>query len=204
MKKPPSLFDRIAAIYSLFFNHQLISYRKNFDAVKTELDLSNYQSVLDIGCGTGALCKVLQESGLKATGFDSAEAMLKIAAKKVGKPKLNEPLIDFVSGNVLNGLPFKDNHFDLVITSYVAHGLMPVERQILYKEMKRVAKHTAIFIDYNERRSLISDVAEWLEGGDYFAFIRTNKEELLKAFGNLSVINTGKQSAMYICKIDKQ
>lgn len=204
MKKPPSLFDRIATIYSLFFNHQLISYRKNFDAVKTELDLSNYQSVLDIGCGTGALCKVLQESGLKATGFDSAEAMLKIAAKKVGKPKLNEPLIDFVSGNVLNGLPFKDNHFDLVITSYVAHGLMPVERQILYKEMKRVAKHTAIFIDYNERRSLISDVAEWLEGGDYFAFIRTNKEELLKAFGNLSVINTGKQSAMYICKIDKQ
>lgn len=27
------------------------------------------------------------------------------------------------------------------------------------------------FHDYNKKRSLITDIAEWLEGGDYFNFI---------------------------------
>ncbi len=203
MKEEKSLFNKIATIYNLFFNRQVKSYRRYFDAVKSEdLDLSTYQSVIDIGCGTGALCKVLHEHGLKVTGLDPAEAMLKLAEKRMGRPSLNKPNIDFVFGNVLKGLPFEDNHFDIAITSYVAHGLMLDERQVLYKEMQRVAKHMAVFIDYNDRRSLLTDVAEWLEGGDYFAYIKNNKEELMKQFGNLKVVNTGKHGAIYICKIN--
>jgi len=84
----------------------------------------------------------------------------------------------------------------------VAHGLMPEERHTLYSEMQRVAKHTAVLFDYNEHRSLITDIAEWLEGGDYFCFIENIRDELKSQFGNLKVINTGKHSALYICKIE--
>ncbi|MGI6405770.1 MAG: hypothetical protein ACOX2E_04745 [Syntrophaceticus sp.] len=79
---------------------------------------------------------------------------------------------------------------------------MPEERHTLYSEMQRVAKHTAVLFDHNEHRSLITDIAEWLEGGDYFCFIENIRDELKSQFGNLKVINTGKHSALYICKIE--
>lgn len=198
------LFNRIAAVYGLFFNWQVRNYRNTFANAKEELDLSNYQSVIDIGCGTGALCKVLQEYGLEVTGLDPAEAMLAIATKRAEKTEPNESSIQFIHGDVLNGLPFPDKSFDLVISSYVAHGLMPRERLTLYKEMRRVARHTAVLLDYNEQRSLITDIAEWLEGGDYFNFIGIIKDELVNQFGNLKVIHSSKRSSIYICKIDDE
>ncbi len=204
MKKKVSLFNRIANVYGFFFNWQVRNYRNILDNIKDELDLdfSNYQNIIDIGCGTGALCKVLQGYGVEVTGLDPAEAMLAIAQKKTGKTEPGKPSIQFVHGNVLNGLQFKDKSFDLAISSYVAHGLIPKDRLTLYNEMKRVAKHTAILIYYSEHRSLITDIAEWLEGGDYFNFIRIIKDELRNQFGNLKIINTRKYSAIYICKID--
>lgn len=194
------VFNKIAAAYGLFFTWQVRKYRYIFDHAKEELDFSTDQSIIDIGCGTGALCKVLREHSMSVTGLEPAEAMLAIARKKVGKTESND--IQFIHGNVLNGLPFQDKSFDLAISSYVAHGLMPEERLTLYNEMKRVAKYTAVLFDYNERRSLIIDIAERLEGGDYFRFIENIKDELMDQFGNLKVINTGKHSAMYICKIE--
>ncbi|MBP7331820.1 MAG: class I SAM-dependent methyltransferase [Firmicutes bacterium] len=194
MGEKPSLFNRIAAVYGLFFKWQVRNYRSIFAHVKEELDFTTYQRAIDIGCGTGALCQALKEYGAEVTGIDFAEAMLAIAEKKI-------PGIRFMRGDVLKGLPFPDKSFDLAISSYVAHGFMPGERLLLYQEMSRVARRTAVLIDYNEHRSLITDVAEWLEGGDYFSFIGRVRDELMQQFGNLKVINTGKRSAMYICKI---
>lgn len=202
--KQSLLFNRIANIYGLFYNLQVKNYRRILSNVKSEFDISLYQSAIDIGCGTGALCKALQEHGLAMTGLDPAEAMLAIAAKKTRKPKPFEPAIQFVQGDVLEGLPFNNQSFDIAITSYVAHGLMPLVRMSLYQEMKRVARHTAIFIDYNEQRSLLTDIIEWLEGGDYFNFIRSVKVELSENFGGLRVIRTGPRSAMYICNIEQE
>lgn len=195
MGEKPSLFNRIAAVYGFFFKWQVRNYRNIFAHVKEELDFSTCQRAIDIGCGTGALCQVLQEYGAAVTGIDPAEAMLAIAEKKI-------PGIRFMRGDVLKGLPFPDKSFDLAISSYVAHGFMPGERLLLYQEMSRVARHTAVLIDYNEHRSLITDIAEWLEGGDYFSFIGSVRDELMQQFGNLKAINTGKRSAMYICKIE--
>ncbi|MBK5262777.1 MAG: class I SAM-dependent methyltransferase [Peptostreptococcaceae bacterium] len=202
MRGKSFLFNRIAAVYGLFFNWQVRNYRYILDNNKEELVFSTFLSGIDIGCGTGALCKVLQEYGVEVTGLDPAEAMLAIAKKKTGKMKPNEASIRFIHDDVLNGLSFRDKSFDLAISSYVAHGLMTSERRILYNEMKRVARQTVVLLDYNEHRSLITDIAEWLEGGDYFRFIGSIRDELTNQFGNLKVIKTGKHSAMYICKIE--
>lgn len=200
MGKKPFLFNKIAGVYGIFFNWQVGNYRSILNHIKEELDFSAYQSIIDIGCGTGALCRVLQEYGLEVTGLDPAEAMLAVAGKKSGKAEPEKPSIRFLHGDVLNGLPFGEKSLDIAITSYVAHGLMPDERQILYEEMKRVAKHAVVLLDYNEHRSLISDIAEWLEGGDYFNFIGSVRNELIRHFSNIKIINTGKRSAIYICK----
>lgn len=52
------------------------------------------------------------------------------------------------------------------------------KRKIVYGEMSRVAKHKVIFHDYDEERSFITDMAERLEGGDHFNFIKNAKAEM--------------------------
>lgn len=202
MGEKVSLFNRIASVYGFFFNFQVKNYRHILENIKEELDFSAYQSIIDIGCGTGALCKVLLEYGLEVTGLDPADAMLAVAQEKTAKLGLDEPSIQYIRGDVLDGLPFRDKSFDLAISSYMAHGLRPKERLALYKEMQRIARHAAILFDYNEHRSPITDIVEWLEGGDYFGFIANVKDELNNQFGDLKVITTGKRSAMYICRIE--
>ncbi|MGI6731647.1 MAG: class I SAM-dependent methyltransferase [Anaerovoracaceae bacterium] len=200
-EKSDMLFNKISFIYGFFFNWQMRKYKATLDVARDSLDLSPYTNVIDIGCGTGALCNVLYQEGLEAVGIDPAGKMIEIARKKTERVS-REPGPQFMEGNILVGLPFKDKSFDIAVSSYVAHGLRPHERQIMYEEMKRIARHLVIYFEYNDKRSFIIDMAEWLEKGDYFNYIRTIKDELMEQFKNLEVIHTGKQSAMYICKIE--
>lgn len=197
----PFLFNRIATVYGLFFNRQVRAYRHTLNCAADELNLSSYRSVIDIGCGTGALCKVLQEHGLKVIGIDPAESMLANAKKKLMDSDSDKQGIQLIHGDILNDIPLSDKSVDFAISSYVAHGLKPRERKILYKEMKRVAKYNAVLLDYNKNRSLITSTIEWLEGGNYFGFLESVEDELVSQFGNVKIIDTGKYSAMYICRI---
>jgi ubiquinone/menaquinone biosynthesis C-methylase UbiE len=126
---------------------------------------------------------------------------LAIARRKANISLKNNNKINFYYGDVVKGLPFEDNSFDVAASAYVAHGLKPHDRRIFYGEMRRVARDAIVLFEYNEKRSVLSDIAETLEGGDYFNFIKVVNEELKDEFGNLQVIKTGKRSAMYICKI---
>lgn len=196
MKRNESLFHNISSIYGLFFNIQVKHFTHIFNNLKNELNLSTYKNIIDIGCGTGALCNVLYEQGLSVTGIDPAEGMI-VSAKKRSKSRD----IEFIEANVLTGLPFADKSFDVSISSFVAHGLNKNERQIMYDEMKRITKHLVIIYDYNKHRGLITDIAEWLEGGDYFNFIKTIKYELYEKFEDIKIINANIRSALYIAKL---
>ncbi|MGH0052301.1 MAG: class I SAM-dependent methyltransferase, partial [Sphaerochaetaceae bacterium] len=171
-KRSIRIFNLIAPIYGLFFTYQKNRYSKNLEAMQGKLDLSNYHSIIDVGCGTGALCNVLGTLGLKVTGVDSASRMLSIA-----KQKTNNPNIAFYEADLLQGCSFKDNQFDIAIASYVAHGIEREQRKKLYREMSRIARHLVIIHDYNQRRSVMTSLIEWLEGGDYFHFINHAETE---------------------------
>ena len=201
MKEKSFLFNRIANIYGLFFNKQKKAYNNIIENIKNDFDFSAYESVIDIGCGTGALCVALSKCNLKVTGVDPAVEMLSIAAKKTHEKKYNLQDIEYIHGNVLEGLPFENKSFDLAISSYVAHGFNENERLTLYNEMRRIAKYAIVIFDYNEKRSIIVDIIEWLEGGDYFNFIKSVKEELITQFGDVAVVNIGKYTDAYICKL---
>lgn len=189
-----SVFDVIAPLYGLFYASQKKHYQEMLDALKPDLDLSRFDKILDVGCGTGALCSVLHQRGHAVTGIDPSDRMLGVAVRKRENREIR-----FISGNVLEGLPFRDKSFDVSIASYVAHGLKEAERSIMYTEMSRVSAHLVIFYDYNENRSVFTDFVEWLEGGDYFNFIKKVRMELLDHFRDVKVIEASVRGAWYIC-----
>ncbi|MFK5883584.1 MAG: class I SAM-dependent methyltransferase [Candidatus Izemoplasma sp.] len=190
------LFNFIAPIYGLFYNSQKKGYRITIEKIRKDLDIALYDTIIDVGCGTGALCSVLKEEGLSVTGIEPAKRMLKIGIKKHENTN-----IDFVFCNICSSLPFEDNSFDLSIASYVAHGLHKDERQQLFKEMSRITKKYVIIHDYNKHRRIVTSIIEWLERGDYFNFIKVVESELNEHFKSVKIVNVKKQAAWYICEI---
>lgn len=200
-KSSSFLFNTIAPVYSLFFNYQRERFFQLFEEAEPELALEEFNTVLDVGCGTGALCSVLLDSGLTVTGIDPAEKMLQYARKRKATQG-----VTFLQGNALEGLPFDDGSFDLVMASFVAHGMPQPERKKLYAEMSRIAGKKVIIYDYNENRALLTSVIEWLERGDYFHFIRHAEHEMKecmsemeKCFSRVEVVDAGERSSLYIC-----
>jgi ubiquinone/menaquinone biosynthesis C-methylase UbiE len=199
-KKKSNIFDVIAPFYGLFYGYQRRHYNRIIDAVRQNFDVASYKTIVDIGCGTGALCGALLEEGLRVVGIDQAEKMLRVARRKT-------PDGSFIAGSVLEKLPFEDKSFDLSIASYVAHGLRAKERKKMYKEMARVTKERVIIYDYNEKTSPFTSLVERLEGGDYFQFIRFALQEMEECvsemkmcFSDVEVINVSTRGAWYICK----
>lgn len=196
-KKENRLFNIIAPVYGMFYARQ----KKRFGAVlaaQTAVDFSAYKTVLDVGCGTGALCDVLTSAGLSVTGLDAAQKMLDIA-----KAKNADSDIRFAAGSALS-LPFEDNSFDICFASYVAHGMSPRERAAMYAQMSRVARHLLIIYDYNTNRSALTSLVEWAERGDYFNFIKRAQTELEEQNFDVRVINVDKRAAWYICALKNE
>lgn len=202
MEKKKTLFNLIAPVYALFYHMQKKNFSKAINEARDKLDISKFKSIIDIGCGTGALCSVLNEQGMLVTGIDPAINMLKIAMNK--PENIN---VSFISANVLEKLPFDDKSFDISIASYVAHGLEAGDRKQMYAEMSRISKHWVVIHDYNDRRSLFTTIIEWLEGGDYFNFIKNAVAEMndcimegKTCFSEVRTVNVGFKAAWYICK----
>jgi len=201
-EKSSLLFNSIAPVYGLFYNVQKKRFNEVIKSVEKELNLSSFETIIDIGCGTGALCSVLTDKGLSVIGIDPADKMLEIARNKQENRD-----ISFIQADVLEGLPFEDNSFDVAIASYVAHGLKADERKRMYAEMSRVTNQWVVIYDYNDKRSLLITIVEWLEGGDYFHFIRNAEpemrdciSEMKSCFSEVKVINVDTRAAWYICK----
>lgn len=200
-KKGVSLFNAIAPVYGLFYNHQKRWYAKTIDRFRDELDLASFHTFLDVGCGTGALCSVLKDKGLAVTGIDPAAKMLDTA-----RSKPENKGITFLQANAVEGLPFEDNAFDVAMASYVAHGLTAEERKRMYAEMSRVASHYVVIHDYNNKRSPLTTFIEWLEDGDYFHFIKHAEPEMRDCavemktcFSEVRSINVDLRAKWYIC-----
>lgn len=190
-----SIFSYIAPIYSLFYKSQKKSFNESVIKAKDLIDITKYESVVDIGCGTGALADVLRELGLEVTGIDREQIMIDIASKRLGNSA------ECKQADLIKGLPFEDDTFDVAITSYVAHGFEKEGREILFAEMKRVAREIVILHDFNKTRSLVVTVLEILERSDYFNFINVIEDEMKQYFGNADSIEVGPRANWYISYI---
>lgn len=197
MDKGQLLFSAIAPIYGRFFNYQINMYKRLVKSAPELFSSGTSMNIVDIGCGTGALAAVLSDMGHKLTGVDGSWKMIDIAIRKTKGREIN-----FIVSDATKKIPLEDKSFDMAITSFVAHGFKKEDRFKLYSEMERLSRKYIVISDYNKKRAMLTSIAEFMEGGDYFNFIKEVEEELKGRFGNLRVINNGRLSAFYVIDLE--
>jgi len=101
--------------------------------------ISNGDRILDLGCGNGRLFQLLKDLKINYLGLDFSEKLIKEAKKRYPEEK-------FIVANALNP-PFKDNHFDKVLSLAVFHHLPSKKLRLRFlREAKRVLKPKGILI----------------------------------------------------------
>lgn len=92
------------------------------------VDARSYVRALDVGCGEGRFCRLLEQRGITVTGLDPTQRLIDEAVRR-------DPHGDYRNG-VAESLPFAEDSFDLVI-SYLS--LIDIEDyRTAIKEMARV------------------------------------------------------------------
>jgi len=190
LKTHKLLFNIIAPGYNWFFKSQVRNYAEILSNNIDNLGISDNSLILDAGCGTGALSQALVNKGYQVIGIDMAHMMMRYGSKRG---------LDCRYGNILDGLDFEDKSFDLVVFAFVAHGLDRDKRSKLFQEAIRLSRGKVLFHDYSSERSIMTNIIEYIEGGDYFNFIRTGLEEMKEVFGSVEVIKIKKYINWYIC-----
>ena len=200
-KKLSHKLNLLATIQGWFFKRQMKKNQKMLRLMESECNLKDYQTVLDIGCGNGALSASLHKLGLNVVAIDNSDHRIKIA-----KRKTKDLPITFVKADALKELPFKDKSFDLVMTAFLAHAFDRDNRQILYQEMNRLAKHKVIIQDYTSHRTPWITFSEFVDGGHYYQFteypekeIKACSEDMEKCFETVTKVEINLYTAWYIC-----
>ncbi|NJM67888.1 MAG: methyltransferase domain-containing protein [Acaryochloris sp. RU_4_1] len=125
-------YNRFAAVYDQRW-HRYVTNTLEF--LKTWVQISPTERVLDIACGTGEFERMIlaEYSKQEIMGVDISEQMLAIAQQKIHA----FPNVSFQTANA-SALPFADNSFDVVVSANAFHYFD--DPAVALQEMKRVLK----------------------------------------------------------------
>jgi ubiquinone/menaquinone biosynthesis C-methylase UbiE len=116
---------------------------------------SRPRTVLDLGCGTGALCCALAERGHEITGVDPAAAMLDVARRK---PHPNQ--VEWVEATAQSYQSQK--RFDLILMTGHAFQTLLIDADILATfETMRVHLNDGGRIAFETRNPRVDWASEW-------------------------------------------
>lgn len=128
----PRLYDIFVDVF--FFGRR----RATFQALIAAAGVQPGQRVLDVGCGTGYLARLLAQAvgpeGL-VVGIDPSPAMIAYATRKAGRARNCQ----FQVGRA-ESLDFPAEHFDVVMSSLMLHHLPEDLRVPALREMRRVLR----------------------------------------------------------------
>ena len=117
--------------------------------VLSHLDFDGQGSLLEVGCGSGALSirAALTWPGAQVTGIDYWGAAYGYGQAMCEKNAESEGVAArcrFQHGDA-NKLDFPDGSFDAVVSNYVYHNVMGADKQALLRETLRVLKKGGVF-----------------------------------------------------------
>ena len=141
------------------------------DAIIKELKKLKFDSLLEIGCNTGAnLIKIRDHIGdIDLAGIDA-----NIEAVKIARYFLPEFANEILVGNIERKLPFKNKSYDVVLLDAVLMYVSPEKIMFTIQEITRVAKKTIVIIDWYSKSSYFGSVLD-------FHWTR-NYEQIFKSF----------------------
>src|SRR5829696_3287152 len=117
------------------------------DLVERARPIGASDRILDLGCGTGIVARVLRErlgGAAKIVGVDASPLM-------IAKARSIEPELDWRVGNAM-ALPFADGSFDLVLCQVMRH--FAADHMAALREVRRVLSLGGRFLvsSYGPRR----------------------------------------------------
>ena len=81
------------------------------------LRLGPADRVLDVGCGSGLLCRQMTQCAMNVVGIDVDKASIDEAVRET-----SDPAVEYIEGDVLT-YPFDRESFDLVVSVAVLHHM---------------------------------------------------------------------------------
>jgi 2-polyprenyl-3-methyl-5-hydroxy-6-metoxy-1,4-benzoquinol methylase len=120
-------------------------YAKNaFSELLDSINI-NGLTVLDFGCGTGALTQLMSPSVESIVAIDPSSEMIKLLDKKA----LNNvtSICDYLSSELLKNSPELENKFDLIVASSVC-GFLP-DYEMTLSLLKSLLKKDGLFVQWD-------------------------------------------------------
>lgn len=94
--------------------------------------------ILDLGCGNGEIAELLAGHGYMVTGID-------INQKAIFQNQSKSTEVKYLLGDITQPLPFPDDSFDSIISSFTLLNMMPSPiRENVVAELSRVLKPQAL------------------------------------------------------------
>lgn len=168
----------------IYKNYDLI-LQSVYDLVEA-LDRRN-SNILEIGVGTGNLASKFLKNNYNIIGIDQSREMLSVAKEKY--PSLKVRLGEFLK------IPYDNNSFDIIISTYAFHHLNEEEKCIAIEEIIRVLKDDGVIIigdlmfeSKEEEQEMLKNLSQkqiYAIKDEYYSYIDLLKDEFNKYNKNL-------------------
>ena len=137
-------YRSLATPYILFIEPLEKPMKDKIVAISRKYDFSN---ILDLCCGLGKQCVMLDKQGFTVTGIDSSQAMLRKARK------ISPSAIEYLEKDAGN-THFEANTFDCIILCFSLHEKEQDKREKIIEEAKRLVKPEGkiIIVEYSTSR----------------------------------------------------